>query len=117
MYDRRIVRGNTFAALVIPVNMQPDPALIEKQKMEEAFLRQRQDDMRMRRAQENMRHQQMQENHQNLQMAQMQSANLWEELSDHQNMVDEFELEPDYFIDRPPDAIFIPNPEGDNKVT
>ena len=30
MYDRRVVRGNTFAALVIPVNMQPDPALIEK---------------------------------------------------------------------------------------
>jgi hypothetical protein len=24
MYDRRVVRGNTFAALVIPVNMQPD---------------------------------------------------------------------------------------------
>ena len=24
MYDRRIVRGNTFAALVIPVNMQPE---------------------------------------------------------------------------------------------
>jgi len=39
MYDRRIVRGNTFAALVIPVNMQPDPALIEKQKMEEAYMR------------------------------------------------------------------------------
>ena len=39
MYDRRIVRGNTFAALVIPVNMQPDPALIEKQRMEEAFMK------------------------------------------------------------------------------
>ncbi len=24
MYDRRVVRGNTFAALVIPVNMQPE---------------------------------------------------------------------------------------------
>ena len=41
MYDRRVVRGNTFAALVIPVNMQPDPALIEKQKMEEAYMKQR----------------------------------------------------------------------------
>jgi hypothetical protein len=39
MYDRRVVRGNTFAALVIPVNMQPDPALIEKQKMEEAYMK------------------------------------------------------------------------------
>jgi hypothetical protein len=35
MNDRRVVRGNTFAALVIPVNMQPDPMLIEKQKMDE----------------------------------------------------------------------------------
>jgi len=25
--------------LVIPVNMQPDPALVEKQKMEEAYMR------------------------------------------------------------------------------
>lgn len=32
MYDRRVVRGNTFAALVIPVNMQPDPMSVEKQK-------------------------------------------------------------------------------------
>jgi len=32
MYDRRIVRGNTFAALVIPVNMQPEQMSTEKQK-------------------------------------------------------------------------------------
>ena len=43
MYDRRVVRGNTFAALVIPVNMQPDPALIEKQRVEEAYVRQKQE--------------------------------------------------------------------------
>ena len=49
MYDRRVVRGNTFAALVIPVNMQPDPALIEKQRAEEAFVRQKQEEMRQRR--------------------------------------------------------------------
>ena len=49
MYDRRVVRGNTFAALVIPVNMQADPALVEKQKMEEAYMRQRQDEIRRRR--------------------------------------------------------------------
>lgn len=117
MYDRRVVRGNTFAALVIPVNMQPDPALIEKQKMEEAYMKQRQEEMRMRRQQEKMRHEQMQENQNNIQMVQMQSANMWEELSDHQNMVDEFELEPDYYIDKAPDAIFIPNPEGEIKAT
>ena len=48
MYDRRVVRGNTFAALVIPVSkyitlpsnhplqshidMQPDPAAVQKQQ-------------------------------------------------------------------------------------
>jgi len=30
MYDRRIVRGNTFAALVIPVNMQPASSPVKK---------------------------------------------------------------------------------------
>jgi hypothetical protein len=32
MYDRRVVRGNTFAALVIPVNMQPDPSQLRTQQ-------------------------------------------------------------------------------------
>jgi len=32
MYDRRVVRGNTFAALVIPVNMQPDPTTLRTQQ-------------------------------------------------------------------------------------
>ena len=48
MYDRRVVRGNTFAALVIPVSksssstikflildMQPDPVMMERQKQEQ----------------------------------------------------------------------------------
>ena len=68
MYDRRVVRGNTFAAFVIPVNMQPDPALIEKQKMEEAYMKQRQEEMRIRRTQEKIRQQQMQENQAQIQM-------------------------------------------------
>ena len=59
MYDRRVVRGNTFAALVIPVNMQPDPALIEKQKMEEAYQQQRREEVRRRREEEHFRKQQM----------------------------------------------------------
>jgi len=35
MHDRRVVRGNTFAAIVIPTSMQPDPILAEKQKEQE----------------------------------------------------------------------------------
>ena len=30
-------------------------------------------------------------------------------------MVDELQLEPDYYIDRPPSPIFIPNADGDDK--
>jgi len=37
------------------------------------------------------------------------------ELSDTENMVDENDIEPDYYIDRAPDAIFVPNREGENK--
>ena len=32
-------------------------------------------------------------------------------------MIDEMELEQDYYVDRAPDAIFIPNPEGELKST
>lgn len=31
-------------------------------------------------------------------------------------MADERHLEPDYFIDRPPAPIFVPNPEGEIKA-
>ncbi len=48
-------------------------------------------------------------------MYDMQNQNPWEELSDHENMVDEQMLEPDYYIDRPPSPIFIPNPDGIDK--
>lgn len=30
-------------------------------------------------------------------------------------MVDERQLEPDYFIDKPPAPTYIPNPEGDDR--
>jgi len=40
---------------------------------------------------------------------------MWGELSDNENMMDEEDIEPDYYIDRAPEAIFIPNREGENK--
>lgn len=52
-----------------------------------------------------------------MQMMQMQSANVWEDLSDHQNMIDEYDIEPDYYIDRAPEAMFIPNEKGQAKAT
>mmetsp|Transcript_15167 Transcript_15167/g.23410 ORF Transcript_15167/g.23410 Transcript_15167/m.23410 type:complete len:480 (+) Transcript_15167:477-1916(+) len=52
-----------------------------------------------------------------MQIEQMQSGNRWEELSDYQNMVDERTIEPDFYVDNAPDAIFIPNPKGETKTT
>ena len=37
MYDRRVVRGNTFAALVIPVNMQPESGTSEKKAKRSSY--------------------------------------------------------------------------------
>lgn len=48
-------------------------------------------------------------------MEEMQNQQQWDELVDYENMADENQLEPDYFIDRPPAPFFVPNPEGDNK--
>ena len=48
-------------------------------------------------------------------MIELQHQNPWEDLSDHENMIDEGALEPDYYIDRPPSPIFIPNAEGEPK--
>ena len=77
MYDRRVVRGNTFAALVIPVNMHPDPALIEKKRAEEAFVQQKQEEMRQRRlaAERQRERERQEEQEQNMQMAAMQQFN------------------------------------------
>jgi hypothetical protein len=41
----------------------------------------------------------------------------WEELEDFENMINEFEIEPDYFIDMEPSAIYIPIPKGKDKTT
>jgi hypothetical protein len=40
------------------------------------------------------------------QMESAQKQHNWEELSDHENMVDEHQIEPDYFIDRPVSRYF-----------
>ena len=43
--------------------------------------------------------------------------NNWEELSEREGYIPETDIQPDYYIDRPPDAIFIPNPKGEMKAT
>ena len=41
--------------------------------------------------------------------------NDWEELSDVSRQLDEFEVEPDFYVDQAPDAIFIPELDGVDK--
>ena len=42
----------------------------------------------------------------------MQPNHDWIELDDRYNMIDESQIDPDYYIDRPPDAVFVPDEEG-----
>jgi len=47
----------------------------------------------------------------------MYNPNVWEELDDHHNMINEFAEEPDYYVDKAPDATYIANEEGFVKAT
>ena len=46
----------------------------------------------------------------------MQPMHDWIELDDRYNMVDESQIEPDYYIDRPPSATYIPDEEGTDRA-
>jgi hypothetical protein len=38
--------------------------------------------------------------------------NIYDELSDYENMVNEDQIEPDFHIDRAEDAVYVPIPKG-----
>lgn len=46
----------------------------------------------------------------------MMPSHPWVPLEDHYNMVDERTIQPDYFIDKPPDANYIKEAEGKEKA-
>ena len=50
------------------------------------------------------------------QQQQMMPNHDWIELDDHYNMKNESEIEPDYYIDRPPSATYIPDEEGTDQA-
>lgn len=50
-------------------------------------------------------------------MQQPRDMSNWDELDDFENMTNEMDVEPDYYIDRAPDAIFIPHEKGKDKQT
>ena len=49
------------------------------------------------------------------QMQMSQPMHDWIELDDRYNMIDESQIEPDYYIDRPPSATYIPDEEGNDQ--
>lgn len=57
--------------------------------------------------------QQMEMYHQQQQVMPMHD---WMELDDRYNMVDESQIEPDFYIDRPPSATYIPDEEGTDRA-
>lgn len=116
MNDRRVVRGNTFAALVIPTSMQPDPVLAEKQREQENDRRYRMERLRKKKQEEEMKRQKIEEREEIRMQREMENHNEWQELEDYDNMVDERDIEPDYYVDKPPTPVFMENPKGTDRA-
>jgi F0F1-type ATP synthase assembly protein I len=109
MYDRRIVRGNTYAQNVLPSTAQPDP--IEIQRQQEA--RRRAAARRRARQQLKPRSPEPVEGRKHVDV---QTELYLEELSDRIEEGDA-ETQTDAFLDRPPTPLFIPAKTGVDVAT
>jgi len=104
MYDRRVVRGNTYAQHTLPATAQPDPIEIQRQQenRRRAIARKRaKDQLRPRSPDpvEGRKH------------IDVQTELYLEELSDRVEEADQ-ECQTDAFLDRPPSPLFIPAKTG-----
>ncbi|KAK7494520.1 hypothetical protein BaRGS_00014173 [Batillaria attramentaria] len=104
MYDRRIVRGNTYAQHTLPAHAQPDPIEIQRQQenRRRAIARKRaKDQLRPRSPDpvEGRKH------------IDVQTELYLEELSDRVEEAD-VECQTDAFLDRPPSPLFVPAKTG-----
>lgn len=111
MWDRRVVRGNTYAAQVLPATAVPDPVALqqdaEKRKLQE--LKKRQKTRTVQRpatpdAVAGRKH------------MDVQTENFLEEISDRPQET-EVETQTDAFMDRPPSPLYIPKKTGLDKET
>ncbi|KAM9703634.1 radial spoke head protein 3 homolog [Menidia menidia] len=109
MYDRRVVRGNTYAQHIIPSSAQPDPSEIQKQEA----IRKRA--MARKRARERSRPK-TPEALQGRQHIDVQTDLYLEELSDVIVATD-IECQTDEFLDRPATPLFIPVKSGKDAET
>eukprot|EP00112_Aurelia_sp_Birch-Aquarium-sp1_P004488 Seg1509.11 transcript_id=Seg1509.11/GoldUCD/mRNA.D3Y31 product="Radial spoke head protein 3" protein_id=Seg1509.11/GoldUCD/D3Y31 len=104
MYDRRIVRGNTYAQNVLPATAQPDP--IEIQKQQEARRRA----AARKRAKEQLKPR-TPEPVEGRKHIDVQTELYLEELTDRVEEAD-VHTQTDAFLDRPPSPLFIPAKTG-----
>ncbi|XP_038595966.1 radial spoke head protein 3 homolog [Tachyglossus aculeatus] len=109
MYDRRVIRGNTYALHTLPVNAQPDPVELHKQQeaQRKALARRRAKEQLQPRTPEPV---------EGRKHVDVQTELYLEELSDHVVEVD-MECQTDAFLDRPPTPLFIPAKTGKDVAT
>ncbi|KAM7395216.1 hypothetical protein PAMA_006802 [Pampus argenteus] len=109
MYDRRVVRGNTYAQHIIPTTAQPDPAEIQRQQeiRRRAVARKRAMEQFRARTPEAL---------QGRKHVDVQTDLYLEELSDVIVAAD-IECQTDDFLDRPATPLFIPAKSGKDVQT
>lgn len=109
MYDRRVIRGNTYALNTLPASAQPDPLEIQRQQ------EQRKRALARRRAKEQARRH-TPEPVEGRKHIPVQTELYLEELSDRIEEVD-IDVQTDAFLDRPPSPLFIPAKTGIDVAT
>lgn len=109
MYDRRIVRGNTYAQHTLPASAQPDP--IEIQRQQESRRRA----IARKRAKEQLRPKSP-DAVEGRKHIDVQTELYLEELSDRVEEAD-VEVQTDAFLDRPPSPLFVPAKSGVDVAT
>ncbi|XP_051471624.1 radial spoke head protein 3 homolog [Apus apus] len=109
MFDRRVVRGNTYALRVTPVSTQPDPLEIRRRR--EAWKRA----LARKRAKEQLEIR-TPEPVEGREHVEVQTDRYLEEISDQIIEVDR-ECQTDAFLDRPPTPLFIPAKSGKDVAT
>lgn len=109
MYDRRIVRGNTYAQHTLPAHAQPDPIEIQRQQEN------RRRAIARKRAKEQLRPRSP-EPVEGRKHIDVQTELYLEELSDRVEEAD-VEIQTDAFLDRPPSPMFVPAKTGKDFAT
>ncbi|XP_059885680.1 LOW QUALITY PROTEIN: radial spoke head protein 3 homolog [Delphinus delphis] len=109
MYDRRVIRGNTYALQTVPLPEQPDPAEIQRQQQAKRRA------LAKKRAQEELRPR-TPEPVEGRKHVDVQTELYLEEIADRIIEVD-MECQTDAFLDKPPTPLFIPAKTGKDVAT